>query len=114
MNNHDTENSLMKSIVSDALKKLLTVPSEKPDRILDSTDGKSKWRRGWFASVIGYIDMLGMDYFKKDTELEARISEARKSWTSGEMRERKLVLQSDIDQADQLIQTILIYIENDK
>ncbi|MBP7700444.1 hypothetical protein KA111_00070 [Candidatus Woesebacteria bacterium] len=114
MNGLDNENTLMKSIVSEALAKLLLVSSEKPDRILNSTDGKSKWRRGWFASVLGYIDMLGIDYFQKDEKLEIRISESRKSWTSGEMRQRALVLQSDIDQADTLINDILNYINNDK
>ncbi len=111
MNGADTEKDPMVTIVSEALSKLLLVPSEKPDRILDSTDGKSKWRRGWFASVIGYIDMLGMTFFEKDKELEQRISDSRTSWSVGEMRQRSLTEQSDIDQADQLIIDVLEYLK---
>lgn len=111
MNGADTEKDPMVIIVSDALSKLLLVPSEKPDRILNSTDGRSKWRRGWFTSVIGYIDMLGMNFFEKDQELQKRISDSRSSWSVGEMSQRRLTEQSDIDQADQLIKDVLEYLK---
>lgn len=108
--NQEINESFYKEIVIPQLKKLLqNIPSEKPDRILNSTDGPSKWRKGWFASVIGYIDMLGIDFFQSNPVLQQRIDNARTSWIKGEFRQKPLTEQSDIDDADELIKEVLAY-----
>lgn len=44
--------------ITQNLRQLLEYPEERPEKVLSSIDGPSKWRMGWFNLAVGYLDLL--------------------------------------------------------
>lgn len=93
------------------LKRASEAPEEKPDRILDSTDGPSKWRKGWFTLIIGYLVMAVEQNWIMDEELITEIKKKRNEWIDGDFAKKPLVTQEDIDEGNELLEKALTYFD---
>ncbi len=87
-------------------------PSEKPERLIDSRDGLSKWRKGWFTSVIGYLILAVQVGFITDEKIVNKINQKKLHWVDGDFKNQKLTTQKDIDEADELLEMAINLFED--
>jgi len=107
----EKETATLKPFIISKLKGLLEYPSEKPNRILSSLDGNSKWRKGWFAVILGYMELLTRESIITDKDLLLKIKSTKYSWVKGEFYNQSLVTIEDIQYADNLIKEVLAHLE---
>ena len=91
-----------------ALSNLLHTPAKTPPyQIKIGVGVESKWRKSWFSSVLGNIQMC--EEFIDNQELVQKIANIIQKWTYGELSEKKWIVREDIDEGDELIVEILKY-----
>jgi len=94
--------------LTSGLQSLLQVDESQPDRILNSTDPPSKWKKGWFAGVSGRIEIL-IDYVS-DKELQKQMRNKTKFWISDKFAgSTPFTTQQNINEANELIRKVLVH-----
>lgn len=107
MDHVETGNEYVSEITSQ-LSTLLQVDESKPERILGTDDPDSKWKKGWFASISGRIELL-MD-FVQDKSLRQEMEKMTEFWTSNKFAgDKPYTTQKNIDEATSLIKKVLAH-----
>ncbi len=107
MDHAESGNEYVSEITSE-LSALLQIDESKPSKILGTLDPDSKWKKGWFTSVSGRIELL-LD-FVQDNNLKKEMERMTTFWTSNKFAgDTPHTTQKNIDEANALIKKILSY-----
>ena len=91
----------------------LRTPQRRPSAVIDSTDNQpSKWRKYWYADIAGTLYFVNLFNLITDETLKSKIAKTIQKWTSEAFQRKKLIVFTDIREANSLLREILTYITN--